>query len=240
MLQMSASYERGNIPPAPLSHFSSSNGCQGNKRTSKGRADPAKAKNHPNALETKSTAQLHRIFSSSQSWLTWSYHIKVSVITDLNKMASHTVSFFCPNFHLSENLNKHKCLQTGYRMFTQTLKPNDNGQVCNSYEPSSPRSGQCPSSLASTWMRLGVQVAVDMRRVFSILEREKVIHAGGGVARVLTSSCLCILPGGWRKVFQKGKCSGLAIWGHFLGSRLKRSKENSHVFFSGFQLHPPR
>ena len=90
-------------------------------------------------------------------------------------MASHTVSFFCPNFHLSESLNTQKCLQIRYRMFTQTLKPNDNGQVYNSMSQALPRSGQCPSSLAPTWMRLGVQVAVDMRKVFNILEREKVI-----------------------------------------------------------------
>lgn len=118
-------------------------------------------------------------------------------------MASRTVSFFCPNkrrFKRAERfaeLNDPGCVHRCQGLMTRVPAS------------SSLRSGQCPPSPAPAQMTMGIQFSVHSRTV--AISWSGVVTRWGARRGVLTSSCLCIQPGGWRQVLQKGKSSVLFL-----------------------------
>lgn len=142
-------------------------------------------------------------------------------------MVSCTVRFFSPKFPSIEKskqaetfaeLNNSRC--------SQTLKPNDNGQAVNSNESSSPRMEsllqQAPLALLQHgwWWVSSSQPTWGSFQFPGEWEGDQAGEEGSSPPPASVFSL-----GGWRQVFQKGKCSVLAIWGHILGSKLKGSKQ---------------
>lgn len=158
----------------PLSHFSSSNGCQNYKDNCKKGADLVMTK-YPLHSKEKSLLHCAQLFSQFLQWLIWCYSIKAFISDLRNKTASRTASFLSSvpptgvfkQTEMCAERNNTRRLHGLYGLLTMG-KQGDHRK-----ESRSLRKEQCPPKLTPTWAMLGTKVLSRLQESFRFLKKRE-------------------------------------------------------------------